>query len=235
MWTIALPTMGQAPKLREARNLEARGELGQAEMLLDRYLVARPNDWRGLLMRGGVRFKRADVGPSLADFDRVAELQPEMEPEIWQRGIAQYYEGQFAECTAQFEVHRSVNGADVENATWHFLCVAARLGADEARKQLLPVGKDTRPAMPEVYELYEGSLTPEEVLSAPWSRSQDSRYVAVGEFYARLYIGLWHEAHGRSAEAQREIEASASIGLNGYMGDVARVHLILRDSSTDVP
>ncbi len=211
--------------VQEARNAEASGDLRGAEELYTRALTEVGGDWRLHLLRGGVRFRLGRVAPSLEDFDAVARLRPQIEPELWQRGISQYYVGQFAECRRQFEVHRTVNAADVENAAWHFLCVAATEGADAAREAILPVGTDRRPSLAEIYELYRGAMTPEEVLAAPWSESNDARLQSIGEFYARLYIGLWHEAHGRADLARREITRADELGFASYMGDVARVHL----------
>ena len=34
------------------------------------------------------------------------------------------YAGRYQDCREQFESHRTVNPDDVENAAWHFLCVA---------------------------------------------------------------------------------------------------------------
>ncbi|MEM6703517.1 MAG: tetratricopeptide repeat protein [Acidobacteriota bacterium] len=221
----------QSPSVTEARRLEAAGRFEEAEGVLDRVLAARPNDWRILLSRGGVRFKRGDVEGSLADFDRVAEIEPRVAPELWQRGLSQYYEEQFAECEELFESHRGVNPADVENAAWHYLCVAAQRGPDAARREILPVGTDRRPSMSEVYQLYRGDITPEQLLSAPWSRLDDERYRSLGEFYARLYLGLWHEAHGRAEESAAQIERAIDAGSAGYVSDVARVHRILRSSA----
>lgn len=53
-----------------------------------------------------------------------------------------------------------------------------------------------------------------------------------GEFYALLYTGLWHEAHGSPAAARSAMEAAADAPyarLSGdYMAAVARVHCLQR-------
>jgi lipoprotein NlpI len=69
-------------------------------------------------------FHAARIEESVAGFDRVIKLAPNAAPQLWQRGIAQYYVGRYKECRQQFELHRTVNPNDVENAAWHFLCVA---------------------------------------------------------------------------------------------------------------
>jgi hypothetical protein len=50
------------------------------------------------------------------------------------------------------------------------------------------------------------------------------------EFYAHLYIGLWHEAAGDAAESAKHLRLAAAIAvpnpqINRYMWDVARVHV----------
>ena len=121
-----LPSQTDDAALSEGRRLERSGHLERAEAVYTEYAQKWASDWRVYMLRGEVRFKRADVAGSVDDFDRVAELRPDVEPELWQRGISQYYAGDFAACARQFETHRTVNAADVENAAWHFLCVAKR-------------------------------------------------------------------------------------------------------------
>ena len=82
-----------------------------------------------------------------ATFDVLAKLIPDEAPQLWQRGIALYYAGRFADCRRQFESHRTVNPDDVENAAWHFLCVARERDAGTGTAALLPVGPDARVPM----------------------------------------------------------------------------------------
>src|SRR6201988_3852826 len=69
-------------------------------------------------------FEQGRVVQAAAGFDTLAKMVPESAPQLWQRGIALYYAGRYKDCRAQFESHRTVNPSDVENAFWHFLCVA---------------------------------------------------------------------------------------------------------------
>src|SRR5262249_47308177 len=135
-----------------------------------------------------------------------------------------YYAGQFRACRAQFEAHRLVNPDDVENAAWHFLCVARSESIAAARDALLPVGPDSRVPMREVYQMFRGVMTPEQVLSAAGSRAD-------GQFYARRYVGLYAEAIGDAARAATWIAEAADpryAAVGGYMHMVATVHQSLR-------
>ena len=120
----------------------------------------------------------------------------------------------------QFVRHRTVNPNDVENAAWHFLCVARRDGAVAAREALLPVGPDQREPMAEVYELYAGRAEPEDVLEAARrSRQADAL------FFAHLYLGLYAEALEQPAEAREHLRFAAQIHARPhYMGRIAKMH-----------
>ena len=169
-------------------------------------------------------FRAVRIAESVKGFDQVAKLVPSYAPQLWQRGIAQYYARQYKQCRAQFESHRTVNPNDLENAAWHFLCVARAESAEKARAALLPVGPDARVPMRQVYEMFRGKLTPEQVMTAAGDAVE-------AQFYAHLYLGLYFEATGDAARARKHIAESAGdrYTVGGYMHDVARVHLRLLD------
>jgi lipoprotein NlpI len=170
-------------------------------------------------------FEAGRVMESAGGFDALARLVPSLAPELWQRGIALYYAGRYQDCRAQFESHRTVNPNDVENAAWHFLCVARAESADKAKAAILPVGPDARVPMRQVYEMFRGAMTPDRVLKAAGARDS-------AQFYAQLYVGLYYEALGDGRRALEHITAAAAdryADAGGYMHTVARVHLgILR-------
>src|SRR5687768_3688426 len=166
-------------------------------------------------------FESGRISESTNGFDNLVKLAPASAPQLWQRGIALYYAGRYKDCRAQFESHRTVNPNDVENAAWHFLCVARAESPEMARKALLPVGPDPRTPMQQVYDMFRGTKTPAEVLAAA-GPSLD------GQFYARLYLGLYYEAIGNDRLALENISAAAAdrfAPAGGYMHMVAKVHL----------
>ena len=165
-------------------------------------------------------FERGRVVESAAGFDNLVKLVPDSAPQLWQRGIALYYAGRYKDCRAQFELHRTVNPNDVENAVWHFLCVARQESPDKAKSALLPVGPDSRVPMRQVYDMFRGVRRPEEVLTAGGAE-------ASGQFYAQLYVGLYYEALGNKPKALEHITAAAAerFAVGGYMHTVAKVHL----------
>ena len=160
-------------------------------------------------------------------FDALVKLRPEIEPELWQRGLALYYAGRYADGVRQFERHKEVNPADVENVTWHFACLAREKDLVTAREALLPVGADARVPMKEVLELYRGTGSTEAVLAAADSGPAPARRNQ--RCYAHLYLGLLAEAEGNAAEAETHMAlAAGKYGMDHFMGKIAKLHCALR-------
>ena len=203
------PTPG-AEAESEARAPEAPVNTPTPEQLSPRQRDARGDDH---LFAG--RFDEA-----LADFDAFLAAEPALDPYHWRRGIALYYAERFADGAAQFVRHRTVNPNDVENAAWHFLCMAREESVEAARAALLPVGPDQRDPMREVYELYAGRASTDDVLrAAEASRQHDA------PFFAHLYLGLYHEVRGEPELARKHLGLAATVhGRGHYMGRVARMH-----------
>lgn len=178
-------------------------------------------DPQAILSRAVADFRVGRFAESADGFDRLAKLAPDRAPHLWQRGIALYYAGRYDDCRRQFESHRTVNPDDVENAAWHFLCVARAESPAKARAALLPVGADPRAPMREIYQMFRGALTAEQLLAAAGDEP-------AAQFYAHLYIGLHSEALGRKDRALEHIRAAAAnhfVDVGGYMHMVAQVHL----------
>lgn len=172
--------------------------------------------------RGMQRFVDNNIAGSIRDFDKAVQLNPGIEPRLWQRGISYYYAGEFTKGVKQFEIHRTVNPHDVENATWHFICVAKTEGIDAARKKLIEIDtkRDRRVPLKEVYEYYAGRAKADDVLVA----AKDAGPRA--QMYAHLYLGLYAEATGDAEAAKKHMRASAAVEMGEhYMQDVAKVHV----------
>jgi len=183
-------------------------------------------------------FFEGQAAESARVFDRLVAAVPAAEPQLWQRGLALYYAGRFADGRKQFEVHRTVNPDDVENAAWHFLCVARLEGAAAARAALLPVGDDPRVPMREVLDLFAGRCEPAVVLAAAAAGEGEARRNQL--CFAHLYLGLFFEATGDDEQAREHIvQAAGPFRMDHYMGRVAVVHARLRgwpaDESTAAP
>ena len=167
--------------------------------------------------RGEENFRAGRIAESIADFDKAIALEPRLAPQHWQRGISLYYANRFADGRKQFELHQTVNPSDVENAVWHFLCVARQQGVEKARASLIPIPEDTRVPMMQIHALFAGKGTVEDVLKP--ARGRDAL------FYAHLYVGIYQELLENKKSAYEHLnKATEDHRIGHYMWDVARVH-----------
>jgi lipoprotein NlpI len=201
---------------------DGEGESALAE--LDRAMEKVSGNPQMHLIRGSLLFRSGKVEESLVDFDKCIELDPRIKPYLWQRGISLYYAGKYQEGIDQFTVHRQVNPNDVENAFWHFLCAAKLEGVEAAQKSILLSGTDQRVPMMQVQDLIQGKTTPEAVIEAAETPRSRVRGPAYERFYGYLYVGLYYDALGNQELAAKWIEKCVELKVDGYMGDVARVH-----------
>jgi lipoprotein NlpI len=175
--------------------------------------------------RGEAHFRLGHFKEAIADFDQFIELMPAQAPHHWQRGLALYYAGRVEDGRRQFELHQTVNSRDVENAVWHFLCVARAAGVDKARAALIPIEGDSRVPMAQVHALFAGKAKPDDVLAAAKAGDPSPDRLDNQLFYAHLYLGLYFEAIGDADRTREHIfKAATGFKADHYMGDVARVH-----------
>ena len=171
------------------------------------------------IKRGMALFQLGDIAASIDDFDRAERLNPALTPYLWQRGIAYYYAERFEDGAKQFETDLTVNGHDVEETVWRYLCQAQLQGAGAARHALLPVRDDSRPVMSWVYQLFVGTCQPEAVIARYGDAGRRER------FYSALYVGLYFEAERDPQHARHYISQAADMQVTeDYMGWVAIVH-----------
>lgn len=222
------------PNNQDAHYFSARlhERLQQHERAIEDYnqlLRLKPGAANIYLLRGSEYFRLGKIKESVADFDKEIELEPARAPQHWQRGISYYYAGRFEDGRKQFDLHQTVNSSDVENAVWHFLCVARSASVAKARTALIPIQGDRRVPMMQVYALFAGKGTVDAVLAAATVGEPPPAELRQRLFYAHLYLGLYFEALGETKRAAEHIDrAAGEFAVDHYMGDVARVHQKLR-------
>lgn len=135
-----------------------------------------------------------------ADYKKMSELKPDLDASHWRLGIAMYLAGHPEDAAAQFDKYHSFDNVDRENGIWRYLSHRAAFGSRKAREQLLKYEKDDRPPFREVYQLFEGTMTPVQVLqSISPDLPESSRQSQL--FYAQLYVGLNDAVEDKPASA----------------------------------
>ena len=207
-------------RIYEEEHLHAKSEADYSAVI-----KKTPNDAGLYHRRGVVRFFQLKFDGSLADFDKFIEMVPGQEPYHWQRGLVHYYAGKYKAGRKQFEVHQTVNTQDVENAVWHYLCVAKTDGIKEAEKHFIKITSDRRVPLKEIHALFAGKGTEQQVLDAIKAGNPGPGALARNQFYGHLYLGLYFEAQNDAMKSAKYIALAAKgHEEHGYMGQVARVH-----------
>lgn len=125
----------------------------------------------------------------------------------------------------QFAAYQTYDDNDVENAVWHVICQSRVSGFADAQRQLMKVRRDGRVPMMEIFDMFAGTKTPEEVLKAAEAAEGGPAEKKYHRFYAHLYIGLYEEARGNDEAAKKHLtEAAERYPNDHYMWDVANMH-----------
>ena len=175
---------------------------------------------------GDSLLKLGKFADAVAAFDEAIRLKADLAPHHWRRGIALYYAGKFDDGRKQFELHKSVNAEDVENAAWHYLCNARATTPAQARQELIPVRGDTRVPMKEVLELFAGKVKPQDVLDAAEKAGLTGNRLTSARFYANQYVALYYESEGDATKALEHLATAVEkYKIGDYMWDVGQAHL----------
>lgn len=224
---IGLSLGGQDPQgdyatLQAIESALGEGQYDRAATLAAK-LAEDPPSERARLFAADALLRSGKPRAAVPLFDRYAAQRPAAKPYLWQRGIALFFAGRYEDGAKQFEIHREVNPNDVENAAWHFLCVAKGQSPERAKALLLPAPGDSRAPMEEVLQLLRSGES-----SAVEERLAElGKQTAAGQsahFYGQLYLGLYDDALGKADEAQRHLDDAVTLAPRNYMGDVARVY-----------
>lgn len=217
-----------------------RQQLEESVASLTKKLERSPDDDELYSRRGDALFFLGRFKEAVADYDSMVELQPGLDASHWRRGIAYFYAGRYADAAAQFERYHSFDDVDRENGIWRYLSQATDKGRDEAQQELLRYEKDDREPFADVYKLFAGQITPDQILANISAANIDDRERQKREFYAHLYIGLHLAVLKEHEQALQHLEKAAAntwgptAGYGPhYMWRVAKLHAAqLKDQLT---
>ena len=187
-----------------------------------------PQTPQALVDRAEAEFGAGHIAESVATYDELTALVPSVAPILWQRGIGLYLLGRYDDCARQFASYYAENAGDLENASWHFLCVVRGQSLARARADFWRAGPDPRILRTEIYEMMRGAITPDELVAIA------AQSVPVAQFYSHLYAGLYLDAVGDRRRAIAEMTIAASDQFRsegGFMNVVARVDLAIMQRS----
>jgi lipoprotein NlpI len=190
--------------------------------------------------RGDLQMFLAQFPEAETSYRRMVELDPAIDASHWRLGIACFFAKHPQAGADQFEKYHSFDSVDRENGIWRYFCHHRASGKEKAQKQLIRYETDDRPPFREVYQLFQGTLTPEQVLKAASDAPEAGRQSRL--FYSHLYVGL-----NAALENQRDVAIhslqqatlnqwpqSAGYGPR-YMWHIGRLQLNLLAATPETP
>ena len=181
--------------------------------------------------RGDAFFFRGKFAEAVADYEKIVELKADLETSHWRKGIAYFYARRYKDAAKQFENYHLFDNVDRENGFWRYLSQTKAIGREKAREGLLKYEKDDREPFPDVYRLFAGDISADELLKRIKDSKLSDQQRQQRLFYAELYVGLNEFVEGRLESAEQHLGLAAKNewgskagGGPGYMWHVARVH-----------
>lgn len=154
--------------------------------------------------RGDLHMFLGKFAEAEADYKKMSAIKLDLDASHWRLGIAMYFAQHPEDAAAQFDKYHSFDNIDRENGIWRYLSHRAAFGKEKAREQLLKYEKDDRPPFREVYQLFEGTMTADQVLqSISPDLPESSRQSRL--FYAQLYVGLNDAVEDKSEAALKAL------------------------------
>eukprot|EP01041_Mallomonas_annulata_P000912 gene912-1773_t len=180
------------------------------------------------VQQGMSYFRQGDISASLKSFDTAIDKYPQIGEYLWQRGISLYYNGNFKECSTQFQIDIKKNPQDTEEIIWNLLCESQILRSSANNvyikdKILKLPSPDPRPIMKTVYDVFRGNLDAIELQKI----GDISGTISSNYFYSRLYLSLYYmniESNIPLAQKyiQQALQGEYASYSNDYMISVAK-------------
>ena len=188
----------------------------------DQRLNTFPFEPRLYITRGMLYFQLGQLINSLRDFNKAEELNPQLTPYLWQRGLTYYYLEKYAKAARQFELSLSIHSQDMESTLWFFLSIAQLEDIVSAQDSLLNVKEELRPYMRHIYQVFAGLNSVDTLISI---KPNCDRYYS---FYTNFYAGLYYEVQHNADKSASLINQAISYQIDDYMWSVACTHKLLR-------
>ncbi len=144
--------------------------------------------------RGAAYFAKGDYNRAIPDYDEAIRLDPRTPRALFNRGLANLYAGHFSEAQQDFSQNFRLDQTDLYSAIWLYLsrAKAGTDGKDELTTNAAASNLSNWPGP--VIQLYLGQSTPEDVLRAAGSNSdQKCEY--------SFYVGEYRALRGERPEA----------------------------------
>lgn len=218
---VDLPTSEELSKLEK--------KYSEIDRTCTKRILKNPVEISSFSSRGDARLFLGDFKGARLDYEKMIELNPNLEISHWRLGIAYFYLSEFKMASRQFEIYHQFDEVDRENGIWRFMSQYKEYGLGYARKGLLTYNKNDRPPYPWLYLMFSGVLSPDAVFQKIKEEAFHKEYEIRVLFHANLYVGIYLELTGDSPKEallylSRAVSNEYGKSTGTYMWQVARLH-----------
>ena len=215
--------------LSDLELLKINRKYSELERVTTHQIREEPDDVSFYSRRGDARLFLGKFSDSRLDYEKMIQLNPQLNISHWRLGIAYFYLSDFSKAAHQFEIYHKHDQVDRENGIWRFMSQYKEYGLGYARKGLLTYNKNDRPPYPWLYLMFSGVLSPDAVFQKIKEEAFHKEYEIRVLFHANLYVGIYLELTGDSPKEallylSRAVSNEYGKSTGTYMWQVARLH-----------
>jgi len=168
--------------------------------------------------RAELLFRLGRYAEAVKEYDLAATVgRPHDEYSCWERGLAQYYAGDYHAGAEQFARYHEVGALDIENGLWRFMCIAEDEGIEKARAAMFDYPRKVRLPFPALLELYMGRGTADAVFEEAENGEIAEAERTERRFYAHYYVGKYFQTTGEQGRAREEVTAALKYEIPHFM------------------
>ena len=168
--------------------------------------------------RAEVLFRLGRFKEAVRDYDAAIQFgRPHDQDSCWERGLAQYYAGDFRGGRDQFSRFHGVDSLDIENGLWRFLCIAEDEGIANAQETMLEYRREVRNPFPALLALYLNRGSADAVLEDARSDTSSAEELTVNLFYAHYYLGKYYEIIDQRDRALTHVREALKHEIRHFM------------------
>jgi lipoprotein NlpI len=229
LFPILLIAKDEKHPLPDSERKEMQTQFKEAISNYTELLSKKPKEVGLYSRRGDMHLFAGNFAKSVADFEKMIELDPSQDAPHWRLGIAYYYKNDFKKGMDQFSRYHAYDAVDRENGVWKYFCQGCHEGIKKAESEMLPYTRFDRHPFPDLYDLLGGKedMSPEKILKAAEVSKESENAKIRRFFFAHLYIGMWHELHGNKEKAIKHLRLATANAYGRtsktYMWQVARL------------
>jgi lipoprotein NlpI len=174
--------------------------------------------------RAEVFFRLGRFEESVKNYDEAAKFgRPHDDDWCWERGLAQYYAGDFQAGAEQFTRYHKVGALDIENGLWRLMCMAEDDGIEKARASMLEYSRRVRVPFPALLELYMGRGEANAVVKQATDGVTDAQQLTANLFNAHYYLAKYYELVGEMDKADEHVRESLKHPFPHFMYACAQI------------